>query len=154
MDMHEKVIEIIVYLVSEMRNNKRLGDIDLKVLEESGYTLTEISNAFSWLFEKLAGSEENVAVFRAPADRSYRILHDVEKLVITPEAQGYLIQLRELGILSDAAYENVIDRAMMSGYSSVGLDDIKAIVSSLVFERDETKKSGDRFLSQWSDTIH
>lgn len=154
MDMHEKVIEIIVYLVSELRNNKRLRDIDLKVLEERGYTSTEISNAFSWLFEKLAGSEENVAVFRAPADRSYRILHEVEKFVITPEAQGYLIQLRELGILSDAAYEHVIDRAMMSGYSSVGLDDIKTIVSSVVFEMDETKKSGDRFLSQWSDTIH
>jgi hypothetical protein len=32
--MQERIIEIIVYLVNEMRNNRSLGEIDVKVLEE------------------------------------------------------------------------------------------------------------------------
>ncbi len=151
--MYEKIIEIIVYLVNEIRNNKRLGEIDLKVLEQSGYTQTEISNAFSWLFDKLAGSEENAQSFSGSSGRSYRILHDVERMVISPDAHGYLIQLRELGILTDAALEGVIERAMMSNYPSVGLEEVKSIVCSFVFEKEESNKSGNRYLSQWSDTI-
>ncbi len=154
MDVHDRVIEIIVYLVNEMRNNKSFGEIDLRVLEENGYTQTEISNACSWLSEKLAGSDFIVPFVQGQTDRSHRILHDVERMVITLEAQGYLLQLRELGILSAGMFEAVIDRAMMSGYSSVGIEEIKAIVSTLVFEKDEMRKLDNRYFSPWSDTIH
>ena len=152
--MHERIIEIIVYLVNEMRNNKALGEIDVKALEEGGYTLAEIGAAFSWLFEKLAVSDQIGPRVERQVERSYRILHDVERMIITPEAQGYLIQLRELGILNDAMVETVIDRAMMSGYTNIGLEETRVIVASLVFEKDELKKFGNRIVSQSSDTIH
>ncbi|MEK6572036.1 MAG: DUF494 family protein [Bacteroidota bacterium] len=152
--MHERIIEIIVYLVNEMRNNKALGEIDVKALEEGGYTQAEIGAAFSWLFEKLAVSDQIGPRVERQVERSYRILHDVERMIITPEAQGYLIQLRELGILNDAMVETVIDRAMMSGYMNIGLEETRVIVASLVFEKDELKKFGNRIVSQSSDTIH
>lgn len=152
--MHERIIEIIVYLVNEMRNNKALGEIDVKALEEGGYTQAEIGAAFSWLFEKLAVSDQIGPRVERQVERSYRILHDVERMIITPEAQGYLIQLRELGILNDAMVETVIDRAMMSGYTNIGLEETRVIVASLVFEKDELKKFGNRIVSQSSDTIH
>ncbi len=154
MDAHERVIEIILYLVNEMRNNKPLAEIDVKVLEESGYSPTEISNAFSWLADKITGNEQTVPQIERQTERSHRILHDVERRVITLEAQGYLIQLRELGILNDAMFETVVDRAMMSGYTTIGLEEAKVIVSSLVFEKDELKKIGNRYFSPWSNTIH
>ncbi len=152
--MHERIVEIIVYLVNEMRNNKALGEIDVKALEEGGYTQAEIGAAFSWLFEKLAVSDQIGPRVERQVERSYRILHDVERMIITPEAQGYLIQLRELGILNDAMVETVIDRAMMSGYMNIGLEETRVIVASLVFEKDELKKFGNRIVSQSSDTIH
>jgi uncharacterized protein Smg (DUF494 family) len=152
--MQDRVIEIIVYLVNEMRNNKSLGDIDLKTLEEGGYTQAEISSAFSWLFDKLAVGNEILPHVEGPVDRSYRILHEVERMVITPEAQGYLIQLRELGILDDRMVEAVIDRAMMSGYTRIGLEETRVIVASLVFEKGDQKKMGNRMISPSSDTIH
>ena len=152
--MQEKIIEIIVYLVNEMRNNKALGDIDVKILEEGGYTQAEISSAFGWLFDKLAASDQMVPHVERQVEHSYRILHDVEKMVIAPEAQGYLIQLRELGILSDAMLETVIDRAMMSGYTRIGLEETRMIVASLVFEKEDLKKIGNRLISPSSDTIH
>jgi Smg protein len=152
--MQERIIEIIVYLVNEMRNNKSLGEIDVKVLEEGGYTQAEISSAFSWLFDKLAVSNQVLAHVERQVERSYRILHEVEKMVFTPEAQGYLIQLRELGILDDVMLETVIDRAMMSGYSKIGLDETRIIVASLVFEKDDQKRMGNRVISPSSDTIN
>jgi uncharacterized protein Smg (DUF494 family) len=152
--MQERIIEIIVYLVNEMRNNKSLGEIDVKVLEEGGFTQAEISSAFSWLFDKLAVSNQVLPHVDHQVNRSYRILHEVEKMVITPEAQGYLIQLRELGILDDVTLETVIDRAMMSGYSKIGLDETRIIVASLVFEKDDQKRIGNRVISASSDTIN
>jgi uncharacterized protein Smg (DUF494 family) len=126
----------------------------VKALEEGGYTQAEIGAAFSWLFEKLAVSDQIGPRVERQVERSYRILHDVERMIITPEAQGYLIQLRELGILNDAMVETVIDRAMMSGYTNIGLEETRVIVASLVFEKDELKKFGNRIVSQSSDTIH
>jgi uncharacterized protein Smg (DUF494 family) len=75
-------------------------------------------------------------------------------MVIAPEAQGYLIQLRELGIISDGMLEAVIDRAMMSGYTKIGLEETRAIVASLVFEKGDQKRIGNRMISPSSDTIH
>lgn len=152
--MQERIIEIIVYLVNEMRNNKSLGEIDLKVLEEGGYTQAEISSAYSWLFDQLAVSNEILPHIERQVGRSYRILHEVEKMVIAPEAQGYLIQLRELGIISDGMLEAVIDRAMISGYTEIGLEETRAIVASLVFEKGDLKRIGNRTISPSSDTIH
>jgi uncharacterized protein Smg (DUF494 family) len=152
--MQERIIEIIVYLVNEMRNNKSPGEIDLKVLEEVGYTQAEITSAFSWLFDKLAASDQGLPHLERQIERSYRVLHEVEKMVISPEAQGYLIQLRELGILNDATLETVIDRAMMSGSTKIGLDETRFIVASLVFEKDDRKRIGTRIISPSSDTIN
>jgi uncharacterized protein Smg (DUF494 family) len=151
--MQERIIEIIVYLVNEMRNNKSLGEIDVKVLEEGGFTPAEIGVAFSWLFDRLAVNDEIVSQ-SSRGERSYRILHDVEKMVISPEAQGYLIQLRELGILSDAMVETVIDRAMISGYTSIGLRETRIIVASLVFEKEGVTRLGNRIITPSGDTIH
>ena len=152
--MQERIIEIIVYLVNEMRNNKALGDIDVKALEEGGFTPAEISTAYSWLFDKLAASDQMAQHVERQLERSHRILHDVEKMVLAPEAHGYLIQLRELGIINDAMFESVIDRAMMSGYTKIGLEETRVIVASLVFEKEDLKKIGNRIISQSSDTIH
>ena len=40
-----RVMEIIVYLVGEIRRNKQIGDIDLAQLSKKGFTDTEVSTA-------------------------------------------------------------------------------------------------------------
>ena len=44
--MQEKVIEIIVYILNEMRNSKHINEIDIKRLNSDGYTDAEINTAF------------------------------------------------------------------------------------------------------------
>ncbi len=151
--MQEKIIEIIVYLIHEMRNNKRLGEIDLRSLQDSGYTESEIGTAFSWLFDKI-NFGENVLVDEPGESHSHRVLHEAERSVITPDAQGYLIQLRELGLLGENDLEMVIDRIMMAGFSKVTLQELKSIIASILFDLDDVDTMGSRLMLNTNDTIH
>jgi uncharacterized protein Smg (DUF494 family) len=152
--MQEKIVEIIVYLIHEMRHDKRLGEIDLRVLADRGYTDNEISTAFSWLFDKINLGENLLTDGRRTQTHSHRILHDAERAVITPEAHGYLIQLRELGLLDDMEVELAIDRIMMAGFGSVGLQEIKSIAASIMFDYDDSARIGSRLMLNSKDTIH
>jgi Smg protein len=152
--MREKIVEIIVYLMGELRNNIPLGEIDLSVLTNSGYTPTEISTAFSWLYEKIDLGENLVKEISKSSPHSHRVLHDAERMVFTPEAHGYLIQLRELGLISEEDIETVIDRVMLADYVSAGMQETKSIVASILLEGEDSRASGSRVMFNGKDTIH
>jgi len=139
--MNERVVEILVYLMSQIREkNGGIEGIDgmSKELLNQGYTENEINTAFSWLFEKIRMDQEEIFGESFNELRNgFRVLHEAEKLVIHPEAQGYLIQLKELGIISQSDMEQIIERAMMLGVSAVSAEDIKSIVVALLFSSDE-----------------
>jgi len=143
--MNERVVEILVYIMSELRN-RRKGFDKVEALSDDlikrGYTESEINAAFSWLFERIESESERV--FTEPVTQlrnSFRILHDIEKVVITPKAYGYVLQLRELGLIDQADMEQIIERAMMLGLTTVDESDIKAIAASILFGSDPIQTS-------------
>jgi uncharacterized protein Smg (DUF494 family) len=170
--MHERILELIIYLVNEIRNEQRSGPavhhgdtppldggiqysksgLDLESLTRRGYTSAEISTAFSWLFDHLTLGENLVVGANSP--HSHRILHEIERLAIGREAQGYLIQLRELGLISDDDVEMVIERAMITGLSQAGISEIKSLIAAVLFEHDESARLANRMTWNISDTIH
>jgi len=152
--MQEKIIEIIVYLINEMRHNKRLGEIDLRALADRGYTQTEISAAFSWLFDKINFGENVFIEEESNSPHSHRILHEVEKMIISPEAYGYLIQLREIGLIDEADIELIIDRIMVAGFSKVTVEDMKTVVAAVMFDFDDSDRIGSRLMLSSRDTIN
>ena len=152
--MQERIVEIIVFLIHEMRGEKRLGEIDLRALSDKGYTQNEISTAFSWLFDKI-NLGDNILPERARnLPHSHRVLHDTERGVIPAESFGYLIELRELGLLDDMDIEVVIDRIMMAGYGSVGIVEMKSVIASILFDYDDSNRIGSRLMLNSKDTIH
>lgn len=152
--MQEKIVEILVYLIGELRNNIPINDIDLSVLSKKGYSTTEISTAFNWLFEKITDGE-NIITDTAPSSpHSHRVLHDVERAVINAEAYGYMIQLRELGLINDMDIEVLIDRIMMSGYVTIELSEVKTMVAQLMAEGDDSFNTGSRTMLGGKDTIN
>jgi uncharacterized protein Smg (DUF494 family) len=56
--LYEKIIEIIVYLLSELKANKQLTEVDMHKLENLGYTPNEINTAFSWVYSKIYAGEK------------------------------------------------------------------------------------------------
>jgi uncharacterized protein Smg (DUF494 family) len=152
--MQEKIVEIIVYIIKEMRDNKELGDINLNELADFGYTETEISTALSWVIDKISLGEHVFLTDTIESQNSHRIFHEAEKSVIVREAQGYLLLLRELGVVGDMDIELIIERVMLSGFHKADLKNIKSIVAGVLFDRDEANAPGGRIMVSSHDTIH
>jgi uncharacterized protein Smg (DUF494 family) len=158
---HERIIEILVYILAEMRKHQQLADIDLGQLSQRGFSQTEISTAFSWLFDKMSLAPEMSATVELrpstqhdPAEGSIRIYHDVERSVLSREAQGYLMQLRELQIISSPEMESIIDRVMMMGVTPIGVAEIKELVAGMLFDSEDHSRGGmSRLMLSPTDTI-
>ena len=152
--MKEKVVELLIYIMSEMQEDKRISDIDLADLKTRGYTQSEISAAFSWIYENSEINAQRPTLRGRTAEGSRRVLHDAEKAALATESQGYLIQLRELGLLDEADFETVIERAMLAGYEKLSVTDLREIVASVLFARGSDDASGRRAMLNSGDTIH
>jgi len=85
---------------------------------------------------------------------SNRVLHDVEKLVLIPEAYGYILQLRYLELLSDFDIEVLIDRALSLGTPTITVDDIKSIAASIIFGGESNAAHDGFFFISGSNTVH
>lgn len=151
--MQERIIEIIIYLLEkfQQRSDKNI-DIDLsKELLTRGYTDNEINLAFSWvsnhLQSKTADSKKDYSV------DSDIVFDDLEKLIISPEAYGYLLQLYHLGMLQEYDLEDVIDRVLSKGKSHITLDDVKSVAASLIFSS-ESGSDDNFFFQSGTDSIH
>ena len=148
--MKEKVVELLIILMSEIRADKQLAEIDMSDLQDRGFSPSEISQALSWLHDHLPQGTGSTAI--APrGEGSRRVLHDAEKGVIPTEGQGYLIQLVELGLLGDRDLETVIERAMLSGYERLTLEEIREIVAGVLSAREQ---GPNRMYLNNEDTIH
>jgi uncharacterized protein Smg (DUF494 family) len=130
--MQEKIVEILIHVLSEIqKTNKPLTEIDITALEKKGYTPSEISTAFSWLVDRI---QEKGETKNNRQEHSFRILHAVEKEVISSEAFGYLLSLHELNLISDEELETIIERAMMSGFDKLDQEEIRMIALSVLFD--------------------
>ena len=61
--MNERVVEILIYIMSEIRSNRKVSsklDILSKNLIQQGYTESEISSAFTWLLARLKNDSEEL----------------------------------------------------------------------------------------------
>lgn len=150
---YEKIIEIIVLLLDELKTNKQLGEVDVQKLAKLGYTQKEINSAFSWIYSKMHAGEK---IFNGETSdkRSHRVLHDVEKNVISSNAYGYIIQLRELGLLKDMEIEDIIDKIMASGFMKVTQEDMKQLIAGYLLDIDDMTNTNKRILLNTNDTIN
>lgn len=134
--MGERILEIVFYLVQHMRNNNgsllHLDDIS-QSLKNMGFSDNEISSAYGWFLEEVQdrGMQElleNKTEYLPP-----RLFSEIEKQIFTTEARGFLIQLHQLGLLNCEQFEAIIDRVNILEPSTVDLQTLKIIASSIIF---------------------
>ncbi len=152
--MKNRVVEILVFLMAEMREDKQLHEIDIAPLRDRGYTTSEISAAFSWLYDNLGSGHAEAQSQSRAAEGSRRILHEAERMLFSIDAQGYLIQLAELGLLDERDTEAVIERALGSGYAGLSLLEVRELVALVLSSRDRPAGGGGYSMLNNEDTIH
>jgi uncharacterized protein Smg (DUF494 family) len=151
--MQEKIVELIVFLMREIRQTHDISKVDVSKLKDNGYSQSEISTALSWIYDKMNMREplKNVKGRRA---RSYRIFHEAERQILTKEARGFLVEMYELGLIDHDDMENIIERSLMSGLNIIGRDEIKSVAAGVLFEHNSPGKPGSRIMLNSSDTIN
>ncbi len=156
-----RVMEIVLYLVGEMRRNKQLADIDLKKLSDRGYSESEVSTAFTWLVDKImiAGNQAELTpvaaqkAFDTGGRSPFRVYHELELSILAPDARGYLLQLRELGLLKDAELELLVDRLWLVGAQNVSLEDVRDLAANLIFDFNDSSRLGSRMMLSLTDRV-
>jgi uncharacterized protein Smg (DUF494 family) len=152
--MKERIVELLVLLMTEIQGNKQLTDIDVSMLRERGFSHGEISAAFSWLHDHLPADQTQVRHLDQSTAGSRRMLHDAERAAFSTEGQGYLILLQEFGLLDQRDVESVIERAMMTGYESLSVGELREIVAAVLFAKQPSQGGTSHIMLNNEDSIH
>ncbi len=138
--MERHIVEILVILLRQYSEGVIQPDEFDPLTEDLmdlGYTRQEIESAFFWFYNRGEGNTKSLEVESIETE-SFRILHEVEKAALSPEAYGYLIELRHLGILSLVDLDRIIEKAVLLGGRNVSVEEIKSFVANTLMESEET----------------
>ncbi len=135
--MKENVLDVLMYLFENYMDD----DAELKTdrealrveLEEAGFPNREVGKAFEWL-ETLADAPQQLDWIRAAG--SIRVFANVECARLDVAARGFIIYLEQIGILSAAQRELVIDKMMaLEGAEEIDLEQAKWIILMVLFNQ-------------------
>lgn len=153
--MFERIIEIIVYVMSELKNDSDLSRVDIKKLQNLGYSTSEISTAFSWLVDKIEFSDDILNEDISYSKNSFRILHEAEEELFTEDAKGELIQFTMLGLINNQIIESIIERALMAGLPrKIDSKLLHNILATIIFNPEENTQFGSRVMLKGNDTVN
>jgi Smg protein len=126
------IVSIIAQYVMEDRDLVTESDI-VEELLAVGFDAEEIDAAFSWM--------ENISLQsrRKPTPSlgvpTHRIFNPEETRALAPEARGFLVRMRTMGLLDDETQEEIIDKALRVADDEVSLKELKTITALTLFAR-------------------
>lgn len=151
--MESRIMEVLVQLAEYLHHQPPdMADVEAvtETLSDQGYTTEEINTALLWLFQMVRPSSSDVRpeekAYLQPLTKNFRVLDAYENLILTPMAHGYLIQLKELGLINDTQIELVLERVLMANYTEIDLDDMKKICTSVLFDPFGLNLTGSRLI--------
>jgi uncharacterized protein Smg (DUF494 family) len=158
--MDQRIVEILMYVIGEIQSRRiKVEEIEgiSDELVQRGFSQREVATAISLFADRLAGESKRTQ-FGDPLSRhSHRVLHEIERQYISPEAHGYLIQMTHLDILQLADVEEIVERCMLMGNLNVGNDEMKMLVATHLLEKDPRQNESTYAVSPfrpWPEHIH
>ena len=136
--MKEGVLDILIYLFenyfdAETEDGFEPDRETLKLeLEKAGFPGSEVERALCWL-EELAADPSRAEA--APTGRAIRVFGALEQSRLDTACRGFLVHLENVGILSPAQRERVIDRLMALEGDDIDLDKLKWVVLMVLFSQ-------------------
>lgn len=118
-----------------------LGD----ALEQHRFTPDEIEAAVHVLRSPVheAGTGDTTGQPTAPGRNTHRVLSAEERASLTPEAWGYLLDLRRHGSLDAAQVERVLDLLTGSGVRPIGVDLARETALRVALDVETSGEPGD-----------
>lgn len=135
-EMKESVLDVLMYLFEnyyldeETEANPDRESLHVELLE-AGFPPSEVAKAFEWLEGLAAHREAGLPVPSAP--HSIRLFTTREMEYLDVESRGFLMFLEQMGILTPASRELVIDRVLALDSDDMDIEQLKWIVLMVLF---------------------
>lgn len=133
--MKENVLDVLMYLFERYIDADAEPQADRNALrhelERAGFGDIVIDEALTWL-DGLAADGEGPFP-EAPTDRAVRIFNELEEAHLDAACRGYILYLEQVGILSPAQRELVIDRLLALGEEDIDTEQVKWVVLMVLF---------------------
>lgn len=131
--MKESVLDILIYLFEnymDAADHPLPGRHALKEeLERAGFEQSDVERALQWI-DGLASSDASAGSETA---RAIRVFSGHELVRLDTDCRGYLLHLENIGILSGAQREVVIDRLMALETGEIDIEQVKWVVLMVLF---------------------
>lgn len=138
--MDKRVLEVINYISAnflkkseEKDRDKLTGGELIESLVRMGYKLFEINQALELIFSlpDIIRPEEGRKVIQ-DLSRAKRVLSYIERFKLTLDAQGFLLHSREVGLVTDEEFEEIVAQVLKSDSGEIGLGELKWIINRVV----------------------
>ncbi len=129
--MRERVLEIVDLIAQYVMGAKDAPVNEQELMAElisAGFESEEISGAFAWMeATALQPQTESTKIELVQNPPTYRLFSIQEQQALTTAARGFLVKVRAMGLLSDEAQEEIIDRVLHSAEDLVDEQEVKLI---------------------------
>ncbi|MBM0104414.1 DUF494 domain-containing protein [Steroidobacter sp. S1-65] len=136
--MKESVLDILIYLFENYFD----ADLDCAPepdrdtlrdeLERAGFSEREVGRALEWL-EQLSADPNRAGGI--PGSRAIRIFDAHEQARLDTDCRGYILYLENIGIISPAQRELVIDRLLALDVQQIDIEQVKWVVLMVLFSQ-------------------
>jgi uncharacterized protein Smg (DUF494 family) len=131
----QRILEVLAkhlddYLEGDDQAFETLAD----ALTAGGFGAEELEAA-AMALRVLSGEPAAAAPEIHPAKGALRVPSAEERGVVSPEAWGYLLELRQGGSLDAGEFEQVVDRLMTSGLRPASLELARELAAEIVLDR-------------------
>jgi Smg protein len=128
------IVNIITRYFLEEHEPKSESDL-VEELLAVGFGADEIDAAFNWMEDQTLRQppQEGLA---APL-LSHRVFSPDEQRILSSEARGFLINLRNLGLLDETLFEEIIHKSVEMSDEEVSFREIKTVAILALFARSQ-----------------
>ena len=133
--MKENVLDVLMYLFESFVDSEGEPEPDRNVLREElelvGFRGREIDRALDWLDGLNVDDPEP----SSPHSTTVRVYDQLEQGRLDSQCRGYLLHLEQVGILTPAKRELVIDRLLALDTDDIDIEQIKWVVMMVLFSQ-------------------
>ena len=135
--MKENVLDVLMYLFETYVDTEEDPEPDQNELRmelsRAGFGDSEIERALEWL-DGLTDQQESLN-YGNLSTRGTRIYNDFEHERLDAHCRGYITYLEQIGILSAAQRELLIDRLLALESTDIDVEQIKWVVLMVLFSQ-------------------
>jgi len=140
--MKQNIFDVLMYLFENYMNDEVGFDVDedslRNELQEAGFHLGQIAQAFDWLEGLTNYQEEGQFPSFNPEhrpDTSTRVYTQEECDKLDTDSRGFLMFLEQTGVLDSMTREMVVDRIMALDTDETDIEQLKWVVLMVLFNQ-------------------